>query len=888
MVANKVTFIWMFKFILLVIIFASLSLFTGCNLDNAQEEKLDALPIEMQSANEAENTEENAAENAEENTTDHTARELNLLVDGKELDQTPVFLKEPVTYEVAVAVSWNKEITDTHNVTLNVADYTGVKDLKLSLKSLNQYMGHLHEYQYVVEKNADTAYLFYINNELLFYDEVRLKDNYPFCEENVAFEIIETNEYVGKQSQVYKAFNTILIQYLDGENWYIDVLDSEMVKLDQIEIPESFKFEFLTYSMMGEALNYVIGGELDGQLKILALPCRYKNYDGYHVTYNLMEENIHKVYVNGENKEEKNYLVDSNGLGVSFFFEKQGYVLYSNNNRVALYLDELGSQTDRYRQCYSLGNQYLFVKEGITIDTVMSMDGQFDKNHGLTHINMLNGLYGSVKLDSQGRFHYLDEESMDMVVLDKAYDEIYRIPIPNEYQTEIQRDIQNAEYSWSPLEDGFVLNDQKSIIYYSFSKQDFFRISHGMEYGIRFKDSGVYLVQEQIQKFNERTMAFEIVFTDVFHESGVIYGGHNFILDGFAYYNDNPIFVSSIEEELKNNPCFKPMSAVPDLYYLEEKAMILRTKPFDDKELIQLEATGFIGIKDGNVFNALVPIKVREFDVNSYGILYTGYNDEQYAYYYDFASGLSYTLNDQDPCESLTLINKNAYIVTQEDKITCYDIEATMASDTGVVIHSLDMTSIDTNLKGRRMWLDDNEKELVVYNSVYWKAFTYVLDASLSKVIDGSKLQYETITEDAIILDALGYIVSRDLKTVEDRIFHYDLSFNEELYYNGYLLSTRSYDGPGESYLVSINSEPVDMFDENLDYTIEIGRAYSEFLIVIDHVEKKVDVLGVYKNGVDYKRESDGLYYRGVGETEYQFYPIRENSKVNLYRAKRT
>jgi hypothetical protein len=878
---------FMCKLSLLISIFVIL-LFTGCNVENPQVEELDSIPIEVQSEDEEETVEEHTEEHTEENMAVNTTGILNLLADGKELNQMPVFLKEPVTYEVAVAVSWNKEITDTHNVTLNIADYTGVKDLKLTLKSLNQYMDHLHEYQYAVEKNADTAYLFYIDNERLFYDEVRLKDNYPFCEENVAFEIIETNEYVGKQAQVYKAFNTILIQYLEGEHWYIDVLDSEMVKLDQIEVPEAFKFEFLTYSMMAEELNYVLGGEFDGQLKIFALPCRYKNYDGYHITYSLMEEDRHKVYVNGENKEEKNNLVDRNVLHVAYFFEKNGYVLYSNNGRVALYLDELGLQTDRYRQCYSLGNQYLFVKEGNTIDTVMSMDGQFDKNHGLTHINMLNGLYGSVKLDSQGRFHYLDEESMDMVVLDKAYDETYRIPIPDEYLTEIKRDLKNAQHSWSPLEDGFVLLDQKSIIYYSFSKQDFFRISHGMEYGIRFKDSGVYLVQEQIQKFNERTMAFEIVFTDVFHESGVIYGGHNFILDGFAYYNDNPIFVSSIEEELKNNPCFKPMSAVPDLYYLEEKAMILRTKPFDDKELIQLEATGFIGIKDGNVFNALVPIKVREFDVNSNGILYTGYNDEQYAYYYDFATGITFTLNDQAPCESLTLMNENAYIVTQKDMITCYDIEATMASNTGVVPHSLNMTSVDPNLENRSIRLDDNNKELVVYNTTHSNAFTYVLDASLSNVIDGSKLQYETITDDAIILDALGYIISRDLKTFEDRIFYYDLSFNVELNYKGYLLNTRAYDGPGESYIVSINSEPVDMFDETLDYTIEIGRAYSEYLIVIDHVEKKVDVLGVYRNGVEYKRETDGLYYRGVGETEYQFYPIRENSKVNLYRAKRT
>jgi len=812
----------------------------------------------------------------------------NLVVDGILGEVTDVSSDEEKNYYDYEIEQWHSEIMDTTEIALDIADYKHIDVLRLNIDQLIKYLATSKEYLYAVEKNQDTAYLFYNKENELYYDSVIMNENYPFDEENLSFTLFETNKLGYKNARVYKDFNNVAIHYQNNDKWFLDIMDRDLFRLDTIEVPANYELVSLANKSIQGTFYYSITGYLDG-LKTYYIPCNYTNYASDYIAMSFIDvqDSQYKLFKNGIEMSGQGLYPDNGMTGTSYdLVLNKGFIRYSNNKSIASFVfeTETNKQLATVSNWKQIGNLIVFSEENYE-KTILNNKGENLENHPLTNKNIV---LKSLKLDSKGHWNFLDGFSQEIVQLGQDFEEMNRIYIPNEYLTIKKYFLENINRYFEPLENGFVLLGDDVMIYYSYITDEFINIPINIRDNVRLHNGAVYLMDGRTLKFNEETFAFEIEFINDFEGYYPVYGSASFIFDSYGYYMDNPIFVSEIEEELVNNPLFKPMSELPEIRYNDKTVSITGTKQVEGKDLVKLSENGFLGFVENNIFIPVILTDVRQYDVSSKGILYTGYEESQYAYFYDFDTNETHELYSNEPCEALTLIDSYAYIVVKGSYIMNIDINESISQMKTVTINEIELLEFNEDSRNRAFYLCDNESEIAVYSRSYSDSLTFIFDTELKTLIDESKLKFHRLTEESAILSALGYIVSRDLEIGKDHIINYDLLFGINLYYEGYIINNRAYEGPGRTYIIHEDDLATDLFKENVDYTLEIGKGFSTFMILIDHIENRVTLLGVYPADITYKVEDDILYYKSYDEKEFQQFYLRPNSIIHAYRDKRT
>jgi len=528
--------------------------------------------------------------------------------------------------------------------------------------------------------------------------------------------------------------------------------------------------------------------------------------------------------------------------------------------------------------------------------------GKFNGDHMLSFDKdlIVNGVIDEdmvVKQDSGGNNYYINNDTMELVEFMGNDMVVDKIEMPKSLFEEYDYREKYIEPDfWGVLKNGFLFNRMDTVYYYDFLTKDFQNIEKKFSNTIRYVDGkayvrdgvnsyyrrGHYEFDEDQKKFivDENSKDDEVKYNE--YET-LSWWGNFFVYDDIMYYDNKVDFVTGETELQGQDDKFKSISEMPSIRYGEGHVFVASSIQVEGIEYVRTIKDAMLGHVIDGVFHPNIKEAVNRYDCTKDGIIYSTYDEVNAVFYLDLDLNKTYKLTVEGKPKDVQLMGQYAYVLDEFRKIYRFDLGSGYTNHYDIAIQAdiiPDVINEDTNY-GRLM---DNNEYLVYSNGL-----TLILDEKLVEYDRFNGSSYFITDDGYIYRSALIYYSRYNIESKKDNLIHTSY-VHPVLYYDGKILFNSTYEGPGDTYSKDFYQETINPFSCYVDYTIEIGMSWDNYIILYDHEKQKLEIIDVLSNRVDYELTEEGLYYWEIENDnigEKKFYPLREGSRVEIYSEKR-
>ncbi len=714
---------------------------------------------------------------------------------------------------------------------------------------------------YLVPRDEKSFYVIYSKENRYFCSTFRFVgmplDRWRWTDSSIDIQVEFLETYVIEENiqKVFVNNNIIGFTYLQEAhqgNTRLALMNRKLELLDVFELPDDFDCTDLLVWKFHDGLKYVFQGEyLD---KAVAYKFEPKsNFEGK--TYMNCIENT--PYIDGVSGGLIK-LLDKDYWGSNYYKWNGNIIKTSNHDSIIETIirdKDLGSQLDRV---YGV-NEWIY---GFSGDQLLFTD------HSQDFLG-LRAYGGEIKEGYLGGLIYIDSGAKAIMNIN----EDGKLGILAEIPAEITLKILESDAYYPPnikeYEQGIALETQNVLYYYAKTL--------GLWNTDVFIHTDLYLPAfDPILEPFKMNYPFKRKYFDTLQWEQKVYMN----LDN--EFNQH--------EAIKNFPGIEPLnSEFVTLTNLggQKELHIIDSREVGGRKIVQLhQSQGLIEVKTDEI-HPLVDIKVREFDVNEKGILYTGYGDQSGTYFYNFETGMSNILYKEAACDELCLIGSIAFIITNKTELSRIDLgksDSIQTYELSEFFHEKTPIHWDSNDEllnfGGQVLISGNAISLInpttmTLTDQFEGHSTYVYQNRLFYSIGGLLAAYDIVSK---TMEPITYDPFPEILYINDGIIVYGATRYEW----GEYLSTAL----GQKYIEQT-------FEEAKDYYLfEYGEHFSDYsqLLIYDQKAKRITLLN-FLSSLDYELLPTSIRYpchskEKWEQIEWKELPLPEGYTIGVYQKK--
>ncbi|GMQ59312.1 hypothetical protein AN1V17_37090 [Vallitalea sediminicola] len=712
-----------------------------------------------------------------------------------------------------------------------------------------------------------------ITSFYLIYDKEDTKyiDTYSFGKEGITF--IEKQQFKDDVVDIYEDENTIFVEYENEYKHYIAICNRLFAVLDVIQLDSKIDID---------SFGYILDGNKKCELKLytkkadklydVGIPI-YNNYSklySYTVlidqepSYNEKYEHHYIInegywiFDNGSNVEEER-LLDGNYGGTNYFLLKNGDIVKSNSE---------------YDVCHLLEKPYNAVSRFMNIDDYyVGLDGNdeicyIDEEYKNRVIN--NDFIGEKLSFDNVIFNSFDES---ITYINKEEKTIYTITkdgerkldtiIPDEIWEDAYKEQNSNHLRMGYDEKGIGIIEFHSLYYYDYSNKLWSTvktdvdISYDPSYGYTCSDvDGSYIFDTD-----------KYIFKPYYINKAEIY--NNMIIDDMLYVNIYPEYECEDVMKDTNHKALEseyvPLETPNGNYRLSDYKMADNHKVFKEYKTNSLYSFA------KNKWNKIISEPVRLYSISDKGILYTGFEDKAYLYYYDFNNESTITLYNDSYVSDLELIGDYAYFRSLDD----YVLNRIKLENKMMESIKIDKSRLQFEASNNYMAIDAEGDNNI--NIIDLKKFE-IIDK-----IEGSDFKWN---EDYLFYDCSGYLVKYDPSSKESIINDKITYPSIQAIHNNHIYFLICYDGPAPLAMMSIDKVyKLDESDKKADYYLLYSETdYYAHLLIYDNNKKRLKSL-VNDEKITYEVNENVIRFKGDSydtKGKWQEVIVQEGTNIKI------
>ncbi|QUH28744.1 hypothetical protein [Vallitalea guaymasensis] len=690
-----------------------------------------------------------------------------------------------------------------------------------------------------------------ITSFYLIYDKEDKKfiDTYSYGKDGITF--VKKQRFKDDVVDMYTSDNTIFVEYKNEDNRYVAICNKSFALLDVIQLDIKTEIDSIKYILeRNEKCELKLYAKKDDKLyeADISIDNNYPQLYSYTVlinqdpSYNKKYEHHYIInegywiFDNGKIVEEEK-LLDGNYNGTNYFLLKNGDIVKSNSE---------------YDVCYILEKPY----NGVT--RFMNIDDYYVGLNGSDEICYIDEEYKSRVVDN----NFLGEKmSFDNIIFDSVNENITYINaeekaiytinkegkrkldtiIPDEIWEAAYEEQYNNYLKMGYDEKGIGIIGYQILYYYDRTDKEWNTIKTEQE--IRYNPDNGYTYSDVDSSYILDTDKH--IFKPYYINKSEIY--NNMVVDDMLYVN---IYSEYVEEDVMEDTNHKvldseyvPLETPSGNYRLSDYKMADNHKVFKEYETNSLYSL------EKDKWNKIISEPVRLYSITDKGVLYTGFEDRAYLYYYDFNSGSTITLYDDSYVSDLELIGDHGYFrPVDEDVLNRINLENKMTE-------SLKVENSRLHFEASNSYIAIDEKGNNNINIIDLNKFEII------DTIEGSDFKW---SDDYLFYDCSGYLVKYDPSRKESIImanitYPYILAIHKD---NIYFLIC--YDGPAPLEIMSVDKiYELDKSDTEVDYYLLYnGTDYGAHLLIYDNNKKRLKALEDAET-VTYEVNENVIRYKG-------------------------
>ena len=736
------------------------------------------------------------------------------------------------------------------------------------------------------EKDSDEVYLFYNEDGQGFADVYRMGVNLE-TDSDISWEFARKIVLDFEIEKVHKTLNTLIFETINVERereWVLCDRDLEII--EKLVVPEGMMFGQVRYDVHEEILRYFWQVTVDDEIRYYAVDVDYSIYGGSHCI-SVPGESI--LYVNG---------MRMANIYVPIFDVVKGKVLHQNYvfdtsnsglvTRVRSLKRDMPVGAIRDYMDHQTKDLFYFTSgiSGVNQKGIIYMekgDRLIAAEHPIFEASIKDNI---IKYDAD-YYYYIENESLDLVRLDQNLNEMTRFDFNQDKFTKKVSLNLSKDISWGIVDNRLVWVEGKYITWIDLKSGEINTKKTEFEYWI-FRNNGLYNSDSRSYRFDFDALGPRAVYEFVVSASFGDFG--YYLYEGIMYYGDDTRVTEGPSERLTEREDILPVSQAPEILYKGESMSLMDTSELEGSSYVQLFGSRWIGLVEEGAFIPLIDKPVRSVHWQGDKFVYLGYDDlDHKIFYYDGIK--EYQVEVDEAVDSAALMGDQIFYVTGGEDLYSLSIDQVVHGE-GLGVYRAAIDEMEekrryTYSSAPNYQLSSNGKYLIIYD--FYKTLVYDKELNL---IDACEGRFVGLTkDDQLLVNVYYYTIRRDLAGGGD----YILDLGGHTYYK--LLSddamiSHTYDyGPGMTDIINIYEELEDIRGmktlndsggQGYDYSIEVGRSYTSYIMIYDHIEKRLDV--VYWIDIDdYELREDGFYYWDAYDLDENFYPLRPDSKVRIY-----
>jgi hypothetical protein len=498
--------------------------------------------------------------------------------------------------------------------------------------------------------------------------------------------------------------------------------------------------------------------------------------------------------------------------------------------------------------------------------------------------------------DEDGNKWYFEEGTYDLVETNKNFNELDRITIENQDILNCLQTEQHNEF-WI-VKNGYLLIDNNEDWFYYMNLKNMqvnaILLNRGYvnysDFEAILNNNGDMIFSTSMERFVNSYPKYNVVYNEDYYE-----------YEGIAYYEDNSEISLGADEIIESHDDILPVSESPQFTFDGEIITVSDSKKIDGVDYYRILENGWVGLIHDEIFEPIIENDVREYIVSDYGFVYLEFDERSNIISLQH-KGLKVEFNEILPVDSIVVKGKWLYYIIDSKFLKRLDLSLMIPNEYEEIapedLYDLEMLAGKTvmDLYGERynFNLEGNEDYLIAYDKSNCKILVFDNADEIKEVLNSS---FVHLTEDSkVIMNVLAFLARHDIEQGVDEILGEYYFVSRDMIFNDYLIYCTPYEGPSFTKAIDISKVAVNPFesypgyDNDIDYSIEIGNSHQSYIIIYDYLLRKIELFDVVYIRPEYELTGDGLRY-WIDIDDYidgGFIPLRKGSKVQVYWTKRT
>ncbi len=806
--------------------------------------------------------------------------DYNIVGSTHELDVPGTVIDVSAAYEGRIFILYETE----EGVSLRTFSSEG------SVVSEEKFFYDDYNQMYFIPKDESHYYIMACNENETILDEYALDSSYYFLSAYSKSEKStgEKTEKVASKTWSEQVLNVELSNNLLFVHMQDKGKDRSMNTLNMynydFDLLQSYKVP-VTYTLKQITLNNDPDGKLIYQVYLSDGPNLYSfdvdsSSQFLYPLVSIIDNN--KIYIDCMKSELTDFL-ENNYTGVNFYKGQNIIVKSSNNNyQVQIYTENKNEVTGLDSVIQVADHLIWFDNNNYTIEAVQPLNEKFDPTYetGFTKSLIGQNIFWNTVIEGiDGSVLYIDRVTKIITKVNKNGDvkRFFNLEnIEKECDEEINLRDGNLEYILKEFEEAlvfaienklFITNKESGVMEIVEAPDSLHYDKSNGKYGYDLSGDTYYYDFELKDFFIEypfiKTSYKHLQYDDKFYLNFEEY----YYDDEYSEYDflniryEKFITIDTVEGEIK---------AIENKYITIADGVINIVKEYDQHLLYQVDQSGT---------QLISSIGVRDYDVSERGVLFTGYDNNSKAYFYDFENK-ELNVIDEGLCNGLALNGSLAVLIMENKELKVIDLESLKVNARNLQEFELD----DYNNLIIKAGKTENTDFGILISSESHEIVCVDLH-SLKQIDHYYGVDGIVTNQGDVVYIAGAYIVKYNVDEQKMVVIDYEIFPFGLMEYNEYVIYDIGFDGPGYFGITKIEGNSFEEYEE-YDYVLSsIETPYSHRLYIYDNESRRLEHI-ITSHYLEMKIEDDGIRYY-IGDTwdkdevlSEGFYPLKKGASV--------
>jgi hypothetical protein len=466
---------------------------------------------------------------------------------------------------------------------------------------------------------------------------------------------------------------------------------------------------------------------------------------------------------------------------------------------------------------------------------------------------------------------YISSRRFDLIIVEGDNQEETRIKLPEPLREQFASQQYGKDhhiYLWEPIDGAIAfhwyneytdfVNHMSTLYLYLLDEKTFVNVEANVPGSIDIYDGQVRITNNYEYVFDIKDMKFHIVHEDNYKER------KPFVYNDIFYSYDYGDY--RLDESIKDQDQYKSFDEMKPVATETGYVAIFDSKGRDNYQCV-LTVNNQIGSVNDGILEPISELSVRIYESNPQGVIYSGYGEEAYGYYYDWATGVTYTHQQGEVFNEVTLINDKIYVLTEGHIISRYDVNTLEEGKPWQPDLVFDVNGLESEASHLTYRMEGNGEYLAIYkNRNNWWENTartiQIFDSDLEHLYtyNGS---FVTLMDDYLVMYVRNYLLKCDLTSGEQGLITSDRSVYPLGFLDEMLVLRHSGELYGLLQAYNIESEPAMATSDSgkNQITVSYGDLSIE-VIMSDFENQEFKVLGYFNHIEDIWIEENILYVK--------------------------